>query len=774
LTCYTYRVDAQPSGEQPLGEQSSGLAISGTLTTRPRAIGLLPAACVATFLGASLGFAVQPLVSRQVLPRLGGGAAVWNTTLVFFQAMLLLGYLLTHLTTTRLSPRHQIAVHLGLVVAALATLPVSIPDSWSPPTDSNPSWWLLATLTRAVGLPYLAVATTSPLIQRWYAAGKQDTSDPYFLYAISNIGSFAGLLGVPLLFDRYLELDEQARWWALGFAAFGLVCAAVVLVAKPHRRSVASEPTMSWPTVSEDTPGLPVEPSTQSSRFLVAWWVLLAFVPSSLILGVTSHLTTDVASVPLLWVIPLGLYLLTHVIAFSRRTVPLVVWDCAAAASVGLALASIVSEPFEFPTKLLPHLASLLFVGLSCHGRLAATRPAASRLTSFYLALSVGGVLGGVFNALVAPLMFKRVFEYPAVLVIALLVIGFATFNNQQAREQGGPLRSTNKIQFVVMACVATASLFAIPLVREQSERPLRLALISAAILTVAVVWRAGLIAAGVATAIAVAGVLSSGAAAIKHERSFYGAISVEEDKTFRTLVHGTTTHGYQFMDLAKQNIPTSYYGETGPLGLLIKTLRADGSIGRIGAVGLGVGTIASHLGPNDQLTYYEIDPLIVRLAQDPKLFTYLADTQGKVEIKLGDGRRSLQLSDQTYDLIVLDAFSSDSIPVHLITQEAFEIYRKRLAPGGVLAVHVSNRYLDLEPVVAQIADNLAMADVAGHHSATDQEEEAGTTSSDWIMLAEDPATLGPLTDGVWGPTRTEPNIDAWTDSRADLLSVIY
>jgi spermidine synthase len=684
---------------------------------------------------------------------------VWNTTLVFFQAMLLLGYLLTHLTTTYLRPRNQIAVHLGLVLVALATLPVSIPESWSPPTNSNPSWWLLGTLTRAVGLPYLAVATTSPLIQRWYAAGRQNTSDPYFLYAISNVGSFAGLLGVPLILDRYLELKDQARWWAFGFVGFGLACAAVVLAARPSRQRTSNEHhdhNTALPSTRTNRSQLA---GSQQAWSQLAWWMLLAFVPSSLILGVTSHLTTDVASVPLLWVIPLGLYLLTHVIAFSRRTLPVAVWDWATAASVGLALASIVSEPFEFPTKLLPHLACLFFAGLSCHGRLAASRPEANRLTGFYLALSIGGVLGGIFNALVAPLVFTRVFEYPVVLVLVLLVIGLPS--------------GTRKLPYWTIATTALAAAAAVPAAQRLIDHPIRLAAISAAALIIAVVWRAGLVAGGVATAIAVVGVMNSGEAAVRHERSFYGAISVEEDGTFRTLVHGTTTHGYQFIDPAKQTTPTSYYGETGPLGSLLTMLREDGRIGRIGAVGLGVGTIASYLSPTDQLTYFEIDPLIVKLAQDDDLFTYLSDTQGEVDIKLGDGRRSLQLSTQFYDLIVLDAFSSDSIPVHLITQEAFEIYRKRLAPGGVLAVHVSNRYLDLEPVVAKIADNLGMAAVAGHHSANDQEEEAGTTGSDWIVLAEDPATLAPLKDGVWGQTRTEPNIDAWTDSRADLLSVI-
>lgn len=742
--------------------------------------GLLAAAVAATFLGASLGFAVQPIVSRQLLPRLGGSASVWNTTLVFFQAVLLGGYLLTHLTSTRLSPRAQALAHVGLLVAAVALLPVAIPKSWQAPTQGNPVWWQLGVLAITVGLPYLAVATTSPLVQRWFSLGQSSgASDPYFLYAVSNIGSFTGLLAVPLVLDRTMPITTQARWWTAAYVAFVLCCVAVVWLVRPDRPDTttqSSAPTDEPIVQPEATTAMPKETlaTTGGSGQVAAplrWsrlrWIVLAFVPSSLIMGVTSHITTDVASVPLLWVVPLGLYLLTHVLAFARHQLPERTRLALAALAVGAALTENFIDYTRFPFDLAPHLAALFFVGLACHGRLADTRPPASRLTSFYLSISIGGLLGGMFNAIVSPIVFSTVIEYPLVLSIALLVLGGL------GRSLGRLV--WRRVDLVAFSAAVPLAFATAKVARSLVDRPVILVCLVASAAMVAVLARQGLVATCIVGTIAVLAMSDATSASIRNVRGFYGAIRVEEDGTFRQLVHGTTIHGYQFLDPTKKNRPTSYYAELGPLGqMMTQRISERGGVGTVGVIGLGVGTVAAYGRPGDSITYYEIDPLIVELAEDPSMFSYLSDSEAEISIVVGDGRRRIEQSTQRYDEIVLDAFSSDSIPVHLLTVEAFEIYREKLAADGVLAVHISNRYLDLEPVVAAIADELGMAVVTGNFSADEGQEAEGATGADWLLLARDRRTLDPYRGGIWRESRRDPSIRAWTDDRSDLLAVLH
>ncbi len=727
-------------------------------TPNTRRTGLLAAAILATFLGAALGFAVQPIVSRQLLPRLGGSASVWNTTLVFFQAVLLGGYLLTHLTSTRLSPRAQAATHLTLLIGAVALLPVAIPTSWQAPTDTNPVWWQLGILTITVGLPYLAVATTSPLVQRWFSLGRSsEAGDPYFLYAISNIGSFTGLLAVPLVLDRTMPITTQARWWTAGFVAFVLSCLAVAWLVKPSRSPGPS-------SVGEE---IADAPTRVGERWTRVRWIVLAFVPSSLIMGVTTHITTDVASVPLLWVVPLGLYLLTHVLAFARRQLPERTRIACAGLAVGAALTENFIDYTRFPYDLAPHLAALFFVGLACHGRLADTRPPTDRLTGFYLSISIGGLLGGMFNAIIAPSVFSTVVEYPLVLTLALIVIGGI------GRSAGSLV--WRRVDLAAVALCVPLAYATMKAARSLTERPVVLVCLAAGAAAVALRARQGLVATVIVGTIAVLAMRDATSASIRNVRGFYGAIRVEEDGTFRQLVHGTTIHGYQFLDPAKRAVPTSYYAEPGPLGQLMKTRISErGGVGNVGVVGLGVGTVASYGRAGDTITYYEIDPLIVDLAKDPKMFTYLADSPAKISVVVGDGRRRIEQSTATYDEIVLDAFSSDSIPVHLLTLEAFAIYRERLANEGILAVHISNRYLDLEPVVSAIADRLGMAVVTGNFAADEGQEAEGATGADWLLLAERPSTLDPYRDGIWRESRRDTSVRAWTDDRSDLLAVLH
>lgn len=719
---------------------------------------LLGIAAVATALGAALGFAVQPLASRQLLPRLGGSAAVWNTTLVFFQAVLLLGYLLTHITTRLLRPAQQAVVHLAVLATGLLVLPVGVPSSWEPPTSGSPVWWQLGVLTRTVGPAYLAVATTSPLVQRWLSLSThQRARDPYVLYAVSNVGSFVGLLALPLWFDRSFAIADQARLWAIGYGLFVASCIALVTIIRPHHANDAAEAAL--------VVGV-AEPRPDGVRLLR--WVALAFVPSSLILGVTTHITTDVASVPLLWVVPLGLYLLTHVVAFSDRSIPRRLRDVLAAAAVAATVTSTIVEYQAFPWNLAPHFAVLFFVGLACHGRLADERPGAEHLTLFYLALSMGGLAGGMFNAVVAPLAFDMVVEYPIALVASLLLL---RRHRLDLRVRPVLLARRAVLAVVCAAVVAAAAVAAVRAVETHPGHTLALVVVATALATAA---GRSLTAATLVGTVAILAVRDLGATAVVTERGFYGAIRVEESDGFRNLTHGTTVHGYQFLAEDRRHLVTSYYGPPGPLSQVVSALRAeDGQLGRIGVIGLGIGTIAGFLRPGDAATFYEIDPIVVRLAEDRSLFSYLSESSAPVRIVVGDGRRNIDRAPGGFELIVVDAFSSDAIPVHLLTVEAVRIYQRKLAADGVIAIHISNRYLDLEPVVGAIADELGLVARTGSLAESEDDAEAGIAGSEWVMLARDRSLLDTLTEPIWSDAETRPSVRAWTDDRADLFGVL-
>ena len=726
-----------------------------------RSASLAAVAAVATFLGAALGFAVQPMVGRMLLPRLGGTAAVWNTTLVFFQAMLLGGYALTHLTTTRCTVRTQIRIHLGLIVVAAGFLPISVRASLLPPADGNPSLWLLAVLAGTVGVPYLAIATTSPLIQRWFSlSSHRRAGDPYFLYAVSNAGSLLGLLSYPLLLEPRLGLGAQARYWTIGYGVFFVAAAVLVVLGRSvsaNEARVAEESKG-----SEDTDGaLLAQSPAQPSGAQRLRWVGLAAIPSSLILGVTTHITTDVASVPLMWVVPLALYLVSYIVAFARRGIP----EGLRLTLLGLAAGAAAAAWFVDVGSLLVaaglHLFVLFAVGLACHARLADERPPTAYLTQFYLSLSVGGTVGGALTALLAPLVFKRIVEYPIALVLALVVM------------------SARPRVLVGMAAVPVIAYATVWSARRLETRPVLFALALALVGAAFLVTRRG---AAFGVVIAVVAVLSHRdviADTVHFERSFYGAFHVDQDDKYRSLIHGTTLHGYQFLDRAKRSVPTSYYGRTGPLGSLLDSRRAGGPLGRLGVVGLGVGTIATYTAPGDELTYFEIDSRIVRVASDRSLFTFLADARGDVEIVLGDGRRSLarrlaEAPDERFDVLMIDAFTSDAIPVHLLTREAVKIYADSLSPGGVLAIHISNNYMDLEPVVAAIARDLGLSALLGAHDATEEELAAGTESSSWIVLTRAATDLDVLrTKPGWSTLTADPGFPSWTDDHIDLLRVL-
>jgi hypothetical protein len=772
------------------------------------------------FVSAALLFVVQPLVARLVLPLLGGTPAVWNTCMVFFQAVLLAGYAYAHAAPARLGVRRHAAVHLLVLLVPWLVLPVALPSGWPPPDSTAPVAWLLGLLAAAVGLPFFAVATSGPLLQRWFAStGDPAARDPYFLYAASNLGSLVGLFAYPFLLEPTLTLGDQGRLWAGGYAAFvALTAACAVALWRAPAAKTADAPR----------PEAPAPPLAWPRRLR---WLLLAFVPSSLMLSVTTYLTTDIAAIPLLWVVPLALYLLTFVLAFGRRhpeggavpgvarrgpprpeTLPeggavdeaglpadrpagrpqgvarrgptrprttivrpawLARWLPLVVLLVVLALLSEATEPAGVLIPL--HLVALFWVGLFCHGTLAEDRPDARRLTEFYLWLSAGGVLGGLFNALVAPVLFRGVVEYPLVLVLACaLRPGLAP----AARRFGPRVRD---VALPVLLGLVTAALVVGLQAGGLPPGPVSVALMFGAPLVVCYTFlaRPARFALGVA-ALLLAGGLYRGVhgESAYRARSFFGAHRVTLDPThsFRVLVHGNTVHGRQSLDPAQRRRPLSYYSRRGPIGRVIALMEKEGRLHRVGVIGLGAGALACYARPGQRWTFYEIDPVVVTIARDTGLFTYLRDMPEEPEIVLGDGRLQLARSSERYDLLVIDAFSSDAVPVHLLTREALAVYRAHLAEGGVMAFHVSNRYLNLQGVLGDLAADARPSLVCWSledRGLVGPERQEGKDPSHWVMLMEQSTSLALLGHGPWEKVERRPDHRVWTDDFSNLLGVL-
>lgn len=718
-------------------------------------------------LSAVLLFVIQPMFARMILPRLGGTPATWNTCLVFFQMTLLLGYLYAHFISLKLSRESQIVVHLTLLLATLVVLPIR-PPSGAPPTDTSPVWWLLDRLTTGVGFPFLMVSATAPLLQRWFTHAS--SRDPYFLYAASNLGSLIGLLGYPFGIERLLTLADQSALWFSGFAVFtGLIAACGITSLRSSRRltdRANGDPAavVHERVAEEDRTNVVGDPVGDRWRRRLSW-LALSFVPSSLLLGVTTHISTDIAAVPLLWVVPLSLYLLTFIAAFAAHPRISGVWPTGIVPFfiIGAVGALIVHPPSWWGVAL--HLTAFSAVALVCHRALADRRPAAEHLTRFYLWISCGGAMGGVFNALIAPFVFTSVAEYPLVLALAA-VLRPVPDKGSRRREPwpflvGPPL--------IVFGVVMTT--WAMGLTADVGLG----ALITAFWLCAAVVLAFAVRPEPCAVSIVLA-VMAH--VALPHQqrdrvlfeaRSFFGVHRVVEDAppTRHRLWHGTTMHGWQKLTSLNQCEPTSYYHRSGPIG------QAFGALGvraqSVGVIGLGAGSLACYGQPGARWTFYEIDPVVERVAQDPALFTYLRNAQAAVSIVIGDGRITLtDARPSSYDVIVVDAFSSDAIPVHLLTQEFVQVALDRLRPHGILAFHVSNLYLDLEPVMAAAARNLGAAALEQLHRSASPD----ASDSRWILIARESTALSALAaDARWRPAR--PGDRSWTDDFSNILDVI-
>jgi hypothetical protein len=743
--------------------QASTLAPAPLALARPQAGAMvLGTFGAAIFIGATLVFLVQPIAARMVLPLFGGSQAVWTTSMLFFQAVLLAGYGYAHLAARYL--RRAPLLHAVLLVLPLATLPIG--GHLADPPDGFPvSLWLLGVLAASIGAPFAMVTTASPMLQHWFSrTGHRAARDPYFLYAAGNAGSLLALVSYPLLVEPRLSLADQARLWTGGYLVFvGLSLVCLVLLAR-HHAGGNGQPA-----------AIRVAATPLGTRTRLRW-IALAFVPSSLLLGSTSWISTDIASAPLLWVAPLAVYLLTFIVAFSRRSAGSV--RVASALLPALAVVVLMSllnvlDVFRVPIVLSValHLLTLFCAAVVAHGRLAAERPATDRLTEFYVLLSVGGVLGGVFNALLAPQLFDSVLEYPLALVLALLL--------RPARaSRPSRLRFAWTADFVLPFLLFAGSMAAIAASSWGDETPKPGGVVTSAILAAAAA--ALLLFARNRRRFTVgfalfAAVVAFGQPALHSERTFYGVLRViEGPRGEHYLQHGTTLHGVESFAPGRAGEPLSYYTRTGPIGDVFRLYQEQRPFEQVGLVGLGVGTLAAYGRAGQDFTFYEIDPAVIEIAHDPRYFTFLRDSKAAVTTVAGDARRSLRRAARgRNDLLVVDAFSSDSIPVHLLTREAVQLYLGTLRERGVLAFHVSNRHLRLAPVVAGIADSLGLEAAHRFQLVSARAAAEGAATSHWIVLARSERHLRPLLVNGWEPLRAEAGTRVWTDDFSNVLGAI-
>ena len=660
------------------------------------------------FLSSFLLFLVQPLIARLILPWFGGSAAVWTTCMLFFQALLLAGYAYAHWLAKLSNKKVEAGVHSLLLLAAVLTLPIAPSDAWKPAGEDEPVSRILLLLGASVGLPYFLLAATSPLLQAWFARA-QPGENPYRLFAVSNLASLVALIGYPFLVEPFLGGVQQVAVWSWLFTAFAVLCAAVA-----------------WMTPKEIVETLSIEEVIANDREPYVLWLALAATGSVLLLAVTNHLTQNVASMPLLWLAPLTLYLASFIVTFEGKGwyrpeylwPILLVW-------IGAMGWLIVENDFQFdlPLQLGIFLPGLFLGCLFCHGELYRLRPAPSRLTAFYLAVSAGGALGGLLVAVVAPLAFTGYYELGIGLVVLALLaaVRLATLNIW-ARY------ASLAVLLGIAACAAYDGF------RYQRD-------------------------------------------VLVASRSFYGVLRVKEYGTpgeeghLRRLVHGAIMHGEQYLHESSRRMLTTYYHEDSGIGAAIRSLGKRPA--RVGVIGLGTGTIAAYGQPGDVYRFYEIDARVIRVAQEE--FTYLGDSPAKIELALGDARLALEReAPQGFDVLAVDAFSSDAIPVHLITREALGVYLKHVKPNGIIAFHLSNRFLDLIPVVARLAREHG-AHIVLVSDDPDEEEDPRRSRTDWVLVSRDPAALKRKTIVERSAAEIEDRAAwrTWTDDYSNLIQIL-
>jgi hypothetical protein len=787
-------------------------------------LGVVSLFTLAIFLSATLLFLVQPLVGKILLPVLGGSPAVWSICMVFFQAVLLLGYLYAHALSSRVAPRWQWLVHAGVLLAATMVLP--LPVDVGEPGAADPRWWALGVLAGTVGLPFFALSATAPLLQHWFSrTSDRSARDPYFLYAASNAGSLLGLLGY-LLVEPFASRSVQAAGWAAGFWAVAVliaVCAYVPVasgLSRPStrlgtalslskgRKAAAVErirtPHASFRLKPEATPGKPT--LSGAGRHTISWsrralWVVLALVPSTLLLGVTQHLAADVVSAPLLWVVPLALYLTTFIAVFSGRGFSTARRWGAVAPAAALAVLLLSLSEVRYPILLvaLVHLAAFTVLAMLCHTRLAESRPDAAHLTEYFACVSLGGVLGGVAAALVAPVVFTSILEYPLELAAVLFL------RPQTLEADRAATSSVRRVAWRVSAALLLVAGYwcVSALNRQGTSSPLttnasfawlqsftsdvtmaiRASLaIPAALLLVT--SRTALLFAGMTAGLLVgAGVVRTGGDVLDRERTFFGVhqVTAIQNGDWHVLTHGTTTHGVQAVRGRLRSLPTAYYHPSGPLGDVVFTLVPDGRFRDVAAIGLGAGALAAYAGSGVRMDFFEIDDAVIRIAENPRYFTYLTDARARpgatVRTVAADGRLGLRaMPEASYDLIVVDAFSSDAIPTHLVTREAVAVYESRLKSRGMIAFHVSSRFFDLPPVVARIAADRGLVDyVRNDRDVPKDKAEQAMRPSVWVVLAREERDFGQIAQsaGRWARLAANADDPLWTDDYSNVLGVL-
>ena len=753
-------------------------------------------------LSSFLLFLVQPMIGRMLLPSLGGTPAVWNGCMLFFQAALLAGYAWAHYGPPKLGVKNHLLVHLFLLASVCCLLPMRIVDSWAAPVDSNPMFWLLGQLTLCVGLPFFVISSSAPLLQRWFSLSTSDEeqgSEPWFLYAISNVGSLVALISYPFVFERIMGLTDQGTFWTTGF--FLLTCMFA---------------GCAWYTLSNAKREQLVPTHTKSTTAPLKWperirYIVLAAIPSSLMLGVTTIVSTDAGSFPLMWSIPLALYLITFILVFANqqvlphwlvvRTMPyfLLLMPVLISADLGTNPAMMIAA----------HFTVFFVVAMACHGEMARLRPPVEQLTEFYLMMSIGGVVGGAFNSLLSPVLFNSILEYPIMLIAACLAIP----SWQQVCDKGNDSREAAEkpswfdLKKVWAAPVALLLLLSCVWAFEDS-------LLNISPVTVKLLGF-GLPAAG---CVLLARSPSQFAPCfalllfaypfiqINHDitvrqRGFFGVNEIATVGDFRKLINGRTQHGMQRIDEPENPEPLSYYHPDGRVGDLFREFGDTQK--RIGVVGLGIGTIAAYGRPNQQIDFYEIDPIVYQMASDNRYFSYLDSASSDIEVILGDARVQLDArrkqksrltnvsysSDDApndrgsnhfrtpdrYGLMILDAFGSDSVPIHLLTEEAVELYLDSLDENGLLAIHISSKFMDFVPVGAAIGQRFGLhAAVRTDAQLTQSQQKAGRSPSRYMIFSRDQETIKrfiELNNG-WQPLEAK-HPGRWTDEHANILDVM-
>ncbi len=743
----------------------------GALQKSQGSAGVLALFAATTFLSAFLLFSIQPLFAKMVLPVLGGSSSVWAVALLFFQAALLIGYGYAHLLTRHVPAASNGFVHLGIALLALIVLPVGLPDTWREPPAGDPYLWQLGLFAVAVGLPFVAVAANAPLLQAWFArSGHPHAQDPYFLYGASNLGSLIALLGYPFLFEPAFGLTALSRYWAILYVV--LIVAIGACFALVRRRAA---PTLA----TTDVAGAPLA-GAPTWRDRLAWCGL-ALVPAALLTAFTTHIATDIASAPLLWVLPLAIYLLTFVLAFQSR-LPLPMWLLLPAqlAAVIFALARAgADQARQVGADQRAGVAAFFLAALVAHRTLYLRRPAARYLTEFYLWMSFGGVLGGLFSALIAPRIFSEVFEYPLLIALSLacrpgvfdqpgsakndVIWILGTFAAGLLVIWQGPLLAAS-LGYTFGDWGTTpviALLFAVAAVAFWNH--------GARQLTAALMMFAAVV------------MLPSSVKRGQAQRSYYGVyrVSLSEGGDFNVLTHGTTLHGAQRLrDLTGHIVsdvtPGTYYYPGSPMAAAVKIaqarLDAEGELGRFGVVGLGAGSLSCYSRKHEDWRFFEIDPIVVDIAAKSNHFTFLANCQPKLDAVIGDARLTLAKEpDKSFDLIIVDAFTSDAVPVHLMTAEALQLYASKLNDGGVVVLHISNRYLDLNSVLG--ATLPLVPELKGLIVSDDKADGSYAQNTSTIaVFAKDATALDAYRALDGAQDFHAGGLSPWTDDASDIL----